>query len=151
MTWKWVNKEIFWKLLLQHVSYLIPWVGGNPVESDQSTNHSWCQSHANISSPCCGLSRASTALILARPNVVTMEGGQTNNPWDESRTGGNPFSRCQTRRTESLWRLGSWEEQSREASFGSRATQTHTVSIYDVCSFMFSLNETLQLSRHGFC
>lgn len=46
------------------------------------------QSYLNMNSP---LLRHAIALILADPNAATKEDGQTNNPWDGSRTGGNPF------------------------------------------------------------
>lgn len=94
-----------------------------------------------MSSPCCGLLRNATALILADLNVAMMDDGQTNDPRDESRMGGNPFIRRQTSGEEDRgsveWQLGNgpvrcsllilWEsneEQSKDASFGSPSTQT---------------------------
>lgn len=44
-------------------------------------------SHLHVISPCCGLSRNVIALILADPNVATLEEGQANNSWDASRMG----------------------------------------------------------------
>lgn len=85
-------------------SYLILWVDVNSHPSVSAGSEQWDyrpqisadgldlnQSHLNMNSPRCGLLCNAIALILADPNAVMMEDGQTYNPWEGSRTGGNPF------------------------------------------------------------
>lgn len=108
MAWRWVNNEIyiyFWGgELLQHVPWALIWFSEwmwIPIRQSQRgvnseiTGHKFGldlnQSHLNMNSPRCGLLRNAIALILADPNAAMMEDGQTYNPWDRSRTGGNPF------------------------------------------------------------
>lgn len=144
--------SFFWELLLQHV----PW----RLLSDSLSrreSHRVCEgvNRAQISADVWSLNQ-SVKCELASPwpfaqcgrsffswskNVAMMEDGQTNDPRDESRTGGNPFIRCQRSSEEDgesvEWQLGNgpfwcsllilWEsseEQSRDASFGSPSTQT---------------------------